>query len=317
MKAVVWFLNLLDKHSRPALVGGVFIGVLLPDLAAALRPFAIPAVLGCLVGALLLMDWSTLLAHFKRARIITLLLGWQLLVTPALAWLLGHGLQLSTELQQILLLQFAAAPIGSAAVFLLLLGLDGGLALLVSALSVLLLPLTLTLTIAVLGNGALDIELIPFFLRACVMILAPVLTAIVLRKLIGATRVRAHSKSVSGLNVTLLIVFAIGVMEGVSEEVMQRPASAAMLFITAWLVALVLHGSAFLAFRRHGLDVAFSAAVMSGNRNLGLMLAVTAGLTSRSFELYVGIAQIPMYCVPLLLAPLVQRAYANRSQKTG
>ena len=51
----------------------------------------------------------------------------------------------------------------------------------------------------------------------------------------------------------------------------------------------------------------------SGNRNLGVMFAVTATVASSDFALYVGIAQIPMYFVPLLLAPLAKRLHLESS----
>lgn len=60
-------------------------------------------------------------------------------------------------------------------------------------------------------------------------------------------------------------------------------------------------------FRRAGVTRAYSAALMRGNRNMGLMLVVTAGTAGEAFSLYVGIAQIPMYFAPLLLAPFLRR----------
>jgi hypothetical protein len=46
--------------------------------------------------------------------------------------------------------------------------------------------------------------------------------------------------------------------------------------------------------------------VLSGNRNMGLMLVITAGTAGEVFSLYVGIAQIPMYFAPLLLTPVLR-----------
>ena len=80
------------------------------------------------------------------------------------------------------------------------------------------------------------------------------------------------------------------------------------LLLMACVAALVLHAAGYWVFARAGRTVAFSAALLSGNRNMGLMLAVTAGTAGETFSLYVGIAQIPMYFAPLLLTPLVRRS---------
>ena len=310
-------LNSLNRHSRLLLALGVFLGIGVPPLASWLNPFAVPAVLGCLVGALLLLDWSGLGAQLRRPQIIIALLCWQLLLSPLIAWWVGIQLNLSPTLQELILLQCAAAPSGSAAVFLMLIGLNGGMALLVSALAVLALPATLTIIMAWLAQHTFDVGLGDFFIRACLMVLAPLGCAVLIRKLAGLDRIRRHGASIGGANVALLIVFAIGVMDGVTQEIIARPQSAAILFMTAWIVAIILHLSAFAAFSWAGTQVAYSAAVLSGNRNMGLMLAITAGLSSYEFQLYVGIAQIPMYCVPLLLAPLVRRSLSKEASISG
>ena len=86
----------------------------------------------------------------------------------------------------------------------------------------------------------------------------------------------------------------------------------ATLFVAACLAALLLHLSAFLLFRRAGTTVAYTSAVLGGNRNVGLMLVITAGTAGEVFSLYVGVAQIPMYFAPLLLTPLIGKSRARR-----
>jgi hypothetical protein len=50
-----------------------------------------------------------------------------------------------------------------------------------------------------------------------------------------------------------------------------------------------------------------SSALLLGNRNLGLTLAVTAGTAGEAFQMYAGLAQIPLFCVPLLLSAVARR----------
>ena len=78
--------------------------------------------------------------------------------------------------------------------------------------------------------------------------------------------------------------------------------------MAATIAAVLLHWAGYLLFRRAGLVTAYTASVLSGNRNVGLMLVVTAGTAGGLFPLYVGIAQIPMYFAPLLLTPFLRRS---------
>ena len=178
---------------------------------------------------------------------------------------------------------------------------------------VLLLPITLTALMGIFLATSLQISLWEFFARTSVMLLMPFAIAWGVRRWLGKQRLQQASGVISGLNVLLLIVFAIGVMDGVYVEFVERTDSAVRLFVTAWVMAVLLHGAGFVAFARVGRYEAMTAAMTSGNRNLGVMFAVTATVASADFALYVGIAQIPMYFVPLLLAPLASRLRPDSS----
>ena len=194
-------LRLLDRHSRVLLALGVFIGVALPGLASAqavhhrVRHFTGRCY--CSTGTRFVGQRRGLLGAFVI---------WQLLICPVtvvyrrLVWAVLHGV--------VLFLQSAYVRL---AVFLLLLGIDGGLALLVSVFCVLLLPVTLTALMGIFLATALGVSLWEFFARACVMLLMPFIAAL------AQARLQQASGAISELNV-LLLMFAIGVMDGVYVE---------------------------------------------------------------------------------------------------
>ena len=74
--------------------------------------------------------------------------------------------------------------------------------------------------------------------------------------------------------------------------------------------AAYYHGQVAYDDHYAGTTVAYTSAVLGGNRNVGLMLVITAGTAGEVFSLYVGVAQIPMYFAPLLLAPLLRLSRA-------
>ncbi|MDA0226131.1 MAG: hypothetical protein O2975_08490 [Proteobacteria bacterium] len=305
-------LGFLGRHARLALPIGVFAGILLPDLAALLRPLLTPAVIGTLTAALLRLDWARLAQHAARPAPAVLLSSWQLIVSPALAWVGALAFGLPPDLRLALILQAAAPPIGSAAVFALILGLDAPRVALGTVLTTLLLPLTLTALIALLPESGVRVDLGVFFVRVMLLVAAPFALAWGLRRALGLARLARNDEVLGGLNVVLLVVFAIGVMDGVTTRLLEDPGSIGALFALSCWAALVLHAAAWLAFRGAGAQAAWAMSLMSGNRNMGLMLAITAGTAGETFALYVGVAQIPMYFAPLLLMPFVRRGIGGR-----
>ena len=301
-------LGLPGAHARVALAAGVFAGILLPDLAALFRPLLTAAVIGTLTAALLRLDWARLRDALRRPRFSLLFAGWQLVLSPAITWALGAVLGLPAAMALCLTLQAAAPPIGSAAVFALILGLDGALAVLGTVATTLLLPVTLTPLVALLAAPGLQIDLGAFFLRVSLLVAAPFALATVLRALVGVRRLASHDDLLGSLNVVLLVVFAIGVMDGVTARLLADPVLITGLLAAACIATGLLHLAGFAAFRWAGAQAAYSAAICSGNRNMGLMLVVTGGTAGAEFSLYVGLAQIPMYFAPLALGPFVRRA---------
>jgi len=301
-------LDSLGVYARWALPAGVFAGIVLPDLAALLRPLLTPVVIGTLTLALLRLEWARMGAALRRPGLPLLLAGWQLLLSPALLWAASVLFGLPPDLHLVLVLQAAAPPIGSAAVFALILGLDGALAAVGTVLATLLLPLTLTPLVVLLADTGLRVDLGAFALRVTFVVVAPFVLAAVLRRRVGRERLRRNDALIGGLNVLLLVVFAIAVMDGVTTRLLAEPAYIGGLLFASCVAALVLHATGFAAFRWTGARTAFNVAVLSGNRNMGLMLAITAGTAGEAFSLYVGVAQIPMYFAPLLLSPFVRRA---------
>jgi BASS family bile acid:Na+ symporter len=305
-------LGFLSRHARWALPAGVFVGVALPALAHLMRPLLTAAVIGTLTGALLRLDWRRFGDIARRPALPAALALWQLLVSPLLVWYGTALVGLPPDLRLVLLLQAAAPAIGSAAVFALILGLDGVLAALSTVTATLLLPLTLTpLVFLLLPQAGVRVDLVPFFLRVTLLVLVPFVIAWFLRRAIGLARLRRADALLGGSNVLLLVVFAIAVMDGVTERLVGEPATIGLLLLSSCVAAALLHLAGYLLFHRAGTMVAYTAAVLSGNRNLGLMLVITAGTAGELFSLYVGVAQIPMYFAPLLISPFLRASRAR------
>ncbi len=302
-------LGFLGRHARWALPAGALAGVALPDLAAMLRPLLTAAVIGTLTTALLRLDWTRLADMARRPVLPIAIAAWQLVVSPLLMWFGTAVAGVPPDLRLVLVLQAAAPPIGSAAVFALILGLDGVLAVIGTVMTTVLLPFTLTPLVGLLlPRTGVQVDLAAFFARVALLVAVPFVLAWVLRRWLGPARLARHDELLGGLNVLLMVVFAIAVMDGVTARLLSDPAFIGQLMLAACVATIVLHAAGFVLFRRAGIATAYCAALLSGNRNMGLMLVVTAGTAGEAFSLYVGITQIPMYFAPLALGPLLRRS---------
>ncbi len=301
-------LQFLGRWARWALPLGVCVGLVWPALAHAMQPLLPAAVIATLTASLLRLDWHDLARWLRNPRLPLLLVSVQLLISPLLVWLLAAGGLIPEDMVVISVLQAAGAPIGSAAAFALFLGLPGHLIMVGAVLSTLLLPITLSLVVALLLPAfGIDVALGPFVMRVTLYAVTPFLLAAGLRRAIGLERLRKRDSDLAGLNVLALVIFAIAIMDGVTRAFLDEPE--AILILLGWsvLVTLVWHGAGFLGFRAMGFETAVAAALMLGNRNMGLLLVVTAGTAGPVFQMYCGLAQVPMYCVPLVMGPLLRR----------
>ncbi|HLT25974.1 MAG TPA: hypothetical protein VK047_04700 [Zeimonas sp.] len=312
---VARMLALLGRQARWALPVGVFVGIAVPALAELLRPLLTFAVIGTLTAALLRLDWLQMAEAVRRPTRPALFAMWLLVASPLLVWALTGIAGLDPELRRVLVLQSAAPPIGSAAVFALILGLDGVGAVIGTVTTTMLLPLTLTPLVGVLFAGSgLQVDLLAFFGRVTLLVALPFVLAALLRRGLGVARLARHDELLGGLNVVLLVVFAIAVMDGVTARLLDDPGYIGLLLFAACAAALAMHVAGWALFRRAGVATAYTCALMSGNRNVGLMLVITAGTAGEAFSLYTGIAQIPMYFAPLALGPFLRRSRATTAR---
>ena len=307
-------LRWLGKQARWALPAGVFVGIWIPGLAQAARPLLTLAVIGTLTAALLRMDMSKMTAWLQRPGWPLFLTLWVTLISPLGMWGLTQALDLDPEWRLLLVLQAAGPPIGSAAAFAMFLGLEASLCMVSTVCATLILPLTLTAIVAVLlPLSGIEVELLAFFTRVLTLVALPFVIAALIRACVGVQRLQQADAELAGLNVVMLVIFALAVMDGVQDLLLQNTSVALSLLLMGFVSVIFWHALGWWLGRKASVDTAYSAALLSGNRNMGLLLVVTAGTAGDLFAMYVAIAQIPMYFAPLLLSPWLKRA---RSQIT-
>ena len=307
-------LAFLGGNATWVLFVGVFLGLALPALSALARPLLAPAVVVLLTATLVRINWQLLLGHLRRPWLAAVITAWLLLGAPlAMAAVLSQ-LALPGALSTALVLMAAAPPILSAAPIAIMLGLDGALALVVGLAATLLTPLTVPpLALALLGLE-LDIGVVTFMTRLSLVVAAAFVAALVIRRLIGRDRLPGVAIHLDGLVVAVMLVFAVAIMDGVTATLTQRPMTVAIWLLVAFIANPALQIAGALAFSWLGRRRALTVGLVSGNCNMGLLLAAFPPGTDFDVVLYFAVAQLPMYMLPAVMLPLYRRLV--RAEKT-
>ncbi len=308
MSATGRFLEFLARHATLFLAVGVLGGLALPDLASLLRPYLGPIVVLNLTTALIRLNFSEVAAFSKRPLLILTVIVFALIVSPLLMMVVVSPGYLPIGLAVALVLMAAAPPITSAPAFALILGLDAAFAVFVVIACHILVPFTLPVLALYLLELDIDLSISSLMLRLALLVGSSLLLTYVLKRYRPSARLinRSH-RQIEGLSVLGLVIFAIAIMDGVSELAIARPWFAAITVGIAFLANASLQIVGALLFWRQGKRIAFTVGHMAGNCNMGLVLAVLGKQASAEVAFFFALAQLPMYMLPSLVLPVYRR----------
>jgi BASS family bile acid:Na+ symporter len=306
-------LSLAGRHGTLVAAASVFVGLAIPGLAAACKPYLGEAIVVMLTLAFLRVDPNELFHHFTRPGLVALATLWAMLLVPTVLGIgfLAFGLDQSMPgLYFMLVLQMSAPGLMSSPALAALLGLDVALTLATLIVSTAITPLTASLFTHVFLGTALASPF-GFGLRLFLIIAGCALAAAVIRRVAGPTFIAAQRERIDGLSVIAMFMFAVAAMDGVADHFRSNPLLVIELTALAFALALGLIAVTALVFLRAGRARAFAIGLIAGNRNIGLMLAASGFAVPDVAWLYFALAQFPIYLLPHLLKPLVRRLSAN------
>jgi BASS family bile acid:Na+ symporter len=303
-------LAFLGRHATGFMAGGVMIGLAVPPLAALAAPLLVPTLLIPLTLALVRIDWSAVAAWRRRPVVVAALIGWLLGASPVLVWLATEGLVrlgFPPPLQVALVLMAASSPIVSSVAIALIVGLDAALAIVAVLIATALVPLTLPAMAQALVGVTMDLGLGAFMLRLALLVGSAFAAAWIVRRVVPAAALARNRELLDGLTVINLVLFGVAIMHGVTAFAIGRPGYAVAALVAAFAFNLALQAGAFVVFRHLGRLSALSAALASGNRNMGLVLVALQGNASFEVTVFFALAQIPMYTLPALMTRAYRR----------
>lgn len=307
-------LAFLGRYGTIAVALSIVLGIVLPPLAAAFKPILGEAVVALLVLSFLRVDPNALGALARRPLIVLLASGWLMLLLPAAfaVFLTVIGLdRMAPDLYFILILQSCSPALMSAPAMAALMGVDVALTLACMLASMAVVPLVAGVSTHIfLGQSA--IEPLSFGIRLFALIAGSAAGAAVIRRFIGREKIETNYQLLDGLSVVAMFVFAMAAMDGVTAYALAEPALVAILTALVFALSIGVILVTTLTFLAAGRDRAFAIGILTGNRNMGVMLAATGFAIPPIAWLYFGLAQFPIYLLPVVLKWLARRLAENR-----
>jgi BASS family bile acid:Na+ symporter len=301
------FLEWMARRGGVLLAGCVFVGVAVPPLAALLRDTLTITVAGLMTLVLLRIDLVQVLSYLKRPLLVGALLAWLLIACPLIVYALVRAAGLDGPLGAALVIMATGCAATSSPAFARLVGLDASISLVVAVLSTLLVPFTAPpLALGLLGID-LAISVWGLMGRLALIVGLPLLVALAIRRLVAPKRLAAWSGRVDGTVVLLLVMYGIGVMDGMQAKLLAEPLWVAGGIALAFLGNFGLNALTALATRPAGRSVALAMGLLSGNRNMALYLAVLPAATEPGILLFFALCQFPLFLSPFLLRPVYDR----------
>jgi len=306
-------LVLLSTHGTWILAGGVFIGLAWPQAARFMGPMLAPSVFLILTASLVRLDWPAAVRYARRPLLVVVSLVALMGLAPIATAFVVSLFDIHQGLAGAIVLMAAASPVMAAIAFSQLLDLDAALAMMLSFVGTLLAPLTVPpLALALLGIE-LKISTGEMMLRLAVIAFGAAGVAALIRRIVPHETLRRRAAEIDGIAVAMLLIFAVAIMNGVTEAIAERPGFVATATGLAFASNVALQIAAAGVFLWAGRRQALTIGLACGNRNMGLLLAALAGTAEFDIVLFFAIGQIPMYVLPALQRPLYRRLLPRAS----
>lgn len=305
-------LAFLGRHAGAVLAGGILIGIFVPTLAAAAAPLFVPSIVLLLVAALVRLDGRALLAALGRPWAAAAVTLWILAISPALMSGAVALVDPPPKLATAMVLSAACPTIMSAIAFAFMVGLDAAFVTVVVFAAMFAVPFTLPPLALLLLGLKLDLDVLTFMARLAAITGGSLAMALAIRAFVARAVIERRREMLDGIAVAGLLIFAVAIMDGVGAAGLARPGYFAATLAAAFAANIGLQLAGFFAFAWLGRRAALAAALVSGNRNMGLLLAALGAAADFDVVLYLALGQIPVFLTPLC-GPIYRWASSPRA----
>lgn len=284
--------------SEAILALSIFVGITIPPVSRLLGPYLYVFVFFLMLFSSLTIDLRNALPDRHVSTRLIKVLGWQMVLLPAAIGLWHRFAPGNGQWSELMLLTACAGTIFGAPAFARVMRLDTLLTLRGVLAGTLLMPVVLPILAPLVTQRTGDFDFPAYALRLFVFILIP-LTAAGLYQLRRSSGSERRIRQFNQLTIIFLALFGIAVMDGIGPRFLAQPGEMLGLLGFSLVVHAAFFGLSFVLFLRWGRREALTAGLLSGYRNMALVLAVGGGLLPPDFVVFVALWQIPMFVTPL------------------
>lgn len=293
----------IRRRGMALIAAAALLGIVLPPLAEAMRPWLLWISLAVMALALVRVEPQALAGVMRRPALALLVLAWVTFVVPLVVWLLlAPLLPFGSPFLAAAVLIAATPSVLSAAVFAILLGTDAALLTVVAIPSNALAPVWLPLMASFVGVTA-QVDPWAMALRLAVLVAGSFALAGLAVRMVGRDRLRQDAARIDTWIVVLVAASAIPCMDGVGDALAARPMAFLGMLGFALALNLGLQAVGFLVFLAAPRQAALSAGLVSGTRNMVLLLAALGDPGESDLGLIVAAAQLALFVMPAIVAP--------------
>jgi len=300
-------LAFIGRHGPVAFGLSIFIGLALPQLAAAMRPVLPVTIFLFVMLSFARADAENLRQALSRPAAFVAALAWSFVVQPLIfvgIILLAPRETIDAELLLGMALYCAAPPLMASPAYAQLLGFRNGLVTALLFLSMLVTPFLSPWLASVLAAREVPIDVTVLMLRLFGLVGGAILCGVLLRRVVGIVRLENRRDEISGFSVILFFLFAVAAMDGVIAHTLADPARTLLYTAIAFGLCLLGFVATLLVGSRLNVDDVFGLSLACGFRNMGLLVAALGALTPERTYLFFAIMQFPIYLAPLLVQPV-------------
>lgn len=297
----------IGKLGTLGVAAGIFLGLVLPDLASFFRPWLAWTLFAILSLTMARVELGFLSEIVRRpARIC----GTTLVIMIAFPILAGFALQaagiweLWPDLALAILIMAASPPLMSAPALIYLIGLDGPLAMATLLGCVTITPVTVPLIMSWFAGPALSVSGLELAVQLFTLIAGAAVAASLFRAVVGNKWIAANTETIDGLLIIALFVFAVTFMDGIGLKILETPAKIGTLTALAFGLATLFIFILASLYWSGGRERALTIGIVNGNRSIGLIVAAVAGNIPDLTWTYCALAQFPIYLLPFILKPI-------------
>lgn len=310
-------LAFIGRHGTEGFAISIFLGLALPQFAAAARPMLAVTIFVFVMVTFLRADIAAVTRLMIQPGRLILAVGW-LVLAPALLILLIVIAVGRENLDPGALLGLAiiaaAPPIMSGPAVALLLGLEPTLVLSSVLLVTLLAPIFSPQVIEIIAGGATPLDQIVLLQRLLVFIAGAAVVGVGLGKLLGKERIERNRSSLDGIGVVMYFIFAIAAMDGVLAATVATPGKVATFLGIVFGISFSGFALAWIFLRPLLPADRFILGYVTCQRNMGLLIAAFGAATPPTTYLFFALAQFPIYLMPQIIKPLALRFAVKKPQ---